>query len=387
MASTTSSGAGPLGTTRVTIPESSQMSVSAPQDITAEDLAELRTPNHNAVDSMPPPQPIPGVDMSGNDMRFMESTRYDGVMRGYMSGPGDDAQAGPPNLAPLPQNQDALPPPPSNDWQQLYGQSENEKGEWRRLAQELGQQVQATQAQLAEVLNRQASIEQTLTQPSFSAPSQPQGPPPRIFPEKNPNELVNYGEIESIIWNEILPTIAQRDAMTVAQAKDAAAASTQRILPTWDIKPQEEMAALGQLRSAYPGFDSRFSQTERNQMILDKVGLIRSVSGANGQGGFTPMPPTAIPMGQTRPAQAPVFVDPTRAMRRATYVESAPPTQMSREPSSQPSLVDSFRAEWAAMDEAARATGRSRASAADYKRLLNKYGIQEVNDWPGGASR
>lgn len=366
------------------LPDSSVKSIAPASDATPADIAEFQGPR-TGPDSLPPQ----GLDMNGEQNRFQESSRYDAQPRGYSTEPAYTTGNAPTGEPPIP-DQPAYQPQPIQDWQQAYGQSENEKGEWRSLALQMAQERQQVLEQLQGMQNRLTEI-QAAPQPQYNPA--PAGPPPRIFPEKPPGELMTWGEMEQVLWQEVLPTMIQRDSMTMEQARDAAAASAQRMLPSWDINGTEEAGAINTLRSTYPNFDQRFSATERNRMIQDQVALTRARTGQTSAA--TPRPPVMMPVGQlpgtqppaTRPIQPVQLVDPNRVIRQQTYIESASPAQMQREPSYAASPSSSYQQELAALDNEAKVkTGNpnARATAAQVKTLLQKYGIREVNDWAGG---
>jgi hypothetical protein len=322
-------------------------------EMTQADLNDLRTGT--------------GPDLSGDEFRNMESSRYDGTPRGYSQADQPYTEE---NLPPEPQQvYQPEPETPVENFQQKYGQSENEKGEWRRMALQAQEQNQMLANQLAEISNR-------LTQPA--QPQQPQGPPPRLFPDKQPGELLTFGEMEDILINDVLPTIEQRAQLAANQAQDWSTARAQRMQSTWDVSSQEELQALNALRGSISNFDNRFTATEQNQMIMNQVQLNRS-SQPN-----LSVRPTATPVGRVQ--QPPVLVDANKLMRKQTYIESSAPAQMQSEPSTTVSVQTRFQQDLDALDAEAQAKTGRKATPSQLKSLLVKYGVSEVNDWGIGTS-
>src|SRR3990172_5624474 len=353
------------------LPETSTKAISPVGTVTPVDIDEFRkgsTPME--------------VDMFGDQYRNMDSSRYDAVTRGSASEPAYISTTAPDPESILAQNQSAyLEPEPTAaepDFRQKYGQSENEKGEWRRVANEAQSMNQALLAQLAEITNRLTSA----PQPQYIQP-QPTGPPPRIYPEKAEGELMTWGEFEDRLRNDIVPDIVNRTNAAGQYAADSAAARAQRMLPQWDVTGLEENVAMNVLRQKYYNFDQRFTATEENDMLMTQVALTRARTGTNP--GFS-TPPTATAVGRVggngaNPPTAPVMVDPNRVVRRATYIESAAPAQTGAEPSTTNDMRAKFQQELQQLDSSARAkTGRG-ISAIEMRELLGRYGIQQANDW------
>lgn len=343
------------------LPDNSVKSIET-GNVTQADLEEYRGDNRDRM-QMP--------DMSGREFEYMDSARYDADTRGLSQPDILETSEPEPDLT-RSQNQEAyvepVQPEPETDYRRKYGESENEKGEWRRVASEAQEQNRLLAQQLAEITNR-------LTQPVMQ--QQPSGPPPRLFPEKQPGELVTFQEIEQILLNEVLPTIEQRSQLAASQAQDLAAASAQKMLPNWDVSPSEENSAINSLRNEFVNFDNRFTATEKNRMVLGKVNSLRSSNGNN-----LNRPPVAQAVG--RVSNPPVLVDPNRTMRRATYIESANPVQP--EPHIPTSRPAQFQAALDALDAEARAKTGGRASAKQMEALFEKFGYGRVNDWGNGTS-
>lgn len=310
--------------------------------------------------------------MTGTQYQHMDATRYDMEPRGLFS---QQPALNPEPVQVMPEQQafaEPPPPQPQQNWQHLYGQSENEKGEWRRIAQQQSDQMAALQQQI--VALQTAGVSQVgnggyaPSGPAYDASFDP-------FPERPNSELVNWGEVKSLLRDEILPTMDLR----ARQAQDAATARSQRMMPQWDVQPQEEATALMALRGEFAGLDQRFTATEVNRMIQSRVWLNRSTNAA--ANGFA-APPMATAVGRIAPSASPqpsppVFVDPNRMVRRATYIETAPPAQMTNEPTQQLTGAMAFRADLSAFEQKA---GR-RATAPEYRDLLIRHGVAVVNDF------
>lgn len=347
------------------IPDSSIKSVSV-GNVTEADIAEFQRGTSQA-------DILPGM-MSGREFEHMDSVRYDGGQRGFNTGEPQVHTQEPVIVGNDQMNQPATrivyndsPQEPIN-YQQRYGQSENEKGEWRRLAQETGAQNAALAAQLAEISNRLSQAPQMQPQPQT---------PIRLFPTRDPNEIVNFGELEQIFRDEVLPALQ----VSELRSSDIATARAQRMLPGWDVQPQEETQALQTLRNQFSNFDNRFTATEKNAMLVNQVAVTRTQSGNN-----VSQRPTAIPVGRVVGTGALAngqvqYIDPNRAMRRATYVESSAPTQTMADPTSTTDPRQRFAQELQALDQAALASTGRRATAKQMEQLFTKFGVPRVNDW------
>jgi hypothetical protein len=354
----------------VEIPKTSQKSVSQ-SDATPADIEEFRR------GTLTP-------DMSGDEFVNMGAARYDPDARGFTATqPAYPADPMPelPHTAEQPAYQEPQAPGAEPDFKQKYGEALNAMGEWRRMAE----RNQALIEQLAEVNNRLSSAPPP--QPGY-APPQPPGPPARIYPDKGLGELMTVGEYEDSLRNDILPEIYNRATVAMQQAADMAAARAQRMLPAWDVQPAEEGRAIQSLRSEFQNFDQRFTATEKNGLIQGRVAALRAQNGANGNQYGTR--PTATAVGRVAgaggaPAAAPRIIDPNQVVRQQTFIESAPPTQMSAEPTASSDPRVAFARDLQALDaEALAKTGR-KATAIQVKTLLSRYGIGEVNDWQGGT--
>ena len=153
------------------------------------------------------------------------------------------------------------------------------------------------------------------------------------------------------------------------QAQDYAVARTQRQQPTWDIQPAEENMALRVLRSRYPNLEQRFGMTEINDLLRDQVMILRS----QGIGRMAPQP---VQVGPAASQPRPVYVDPSQVIRRQTYIETAPPTATT-EPTPPMRLDQAFMAELKTLE----VKKGSRLSAPEYKDLLIRHGVAQVNDF------
>lgn len=350
--------------------------------VTSADLREAHARNESKLRS----------DMSGEQFRFMEGSRFDMDPRGV----GAVTPSLPPEPEPRPMQADFLPPPaPSVEdelakFKKLYGQSENEKGEIRRKLEEMEQRLNSIGPGPQFTPPPQfppgwGYPPQGYIQPQWNVPMAPQQlpqpqAPERLFPERDPNEPLTWGELDELMTTEIAPAFqnVRRDA------REEAVASIQRQLPNWDVQPQEEQQALYVLRTRYPGFDGRFMPTERNAMIYDYVRFLRAVS-PQATPQARPIFNTVGQAGQT-PPQPPVIVDPSAVVRKDMHIESAPSTSSTPEPVPM-DIRAQFLRERDALDAAYRQKTGNPAPASAIKELLVKYGVQEVNDWGEGVAR
>lgn len=245
------------------------------------------------------------------------------------------------------QTPQAVAPPKSpqdseeRNWKQLYGQSENEKGEWRRTAEE-------AQFRAGQLEQRLQQLESMVTQQQqTAAPVEP----PRLF-EKDPDELPTVAEVEQIM--------RQRDAYIYQQQQQIqylAQAHALSLKAAHGITPQVEQ----EVATKYPWIASLPEGPQR-------IEAIRSL-----------MPreqpqPTAPPQ---RPQPTPQQVQQAQNVaRRVTYVE---PSHGASPTGEHPSAQQLFEKELAA---ASQKPFMERRKAM--QEVFHKYGITEQNDFRGG---
>jgi len=347
--------------------------INAPSVASPAELSEFHREGSQTVD-------IPQPDFSEGN-RHQPSSRYDLVQRGVASEPMYVPETMPRYEAGS-ENQEAYLEPeqaqPEPDFRQKYGQSENEKGEYRRMAEVERQRADQLTQQIMEINNR------LMSQPVQYQQPMPSGPPPRIWPNKQPGELMTWEEQEQVSY-EMINYVQSQIAQNSLRVKDEAVAEAQKMLPSWDIGPLEESQAIAGLRGQFQGFDQRFTAVEKNKMIAREVVALRASSASASPA--VPVRPIATAIGRVgngAPTNT-VYVNPTSVIRKQTYVESAAPSQVNNEPTEPINRDKAVAAEMAALDAQAKAAGKGRATADQMQAVMDKYfGFKHVNDWGPG---
>jgi hypothetical protein len=338
-------------------------------------------------------------DIMGEQNRFVESARYDPATRGITSSPEAsfaDAYTPPPT----PEQPALVQPPPAAQpgeadyWKQRYGTSENEKGEWRRLAEENSAQVRQLNDAMEDLrarVNLQQSAAPQMPYGATQAYPQQQAALPQEFVlirDRAPDEVLTVADMNRIAAQEILPGMQQVYARATNDAYQRALADAQRMIGQWDVTPREE----ADIRQRFPEI-GYLPLPSQNRIIQEHVRLGRAAAAA------TQPPPVSRPQavavghvsqvapaaGNTQQPPRPVIVDPASVMRKTTYIESAPPAQSPTEPQVQAAPEVAYQQELAALDAEWRKRGHPRAPASENRKLLLKYGMPEVNDFSGGT--
>jgi hypothetical protein len=129
-----------------------------------------------------------------NTPAWQPGSRYDTQVRGLTS--QDYTQHAPIEAPPRPEepvyDTSVMPTTPETNWQQLYGRSENEKGELRRMLNEYNATLTATMAELTALRNAQ-SVNAYPTSPVHA--QQPQYQLPETF---FPVRLTRYSVTSSV---------------------------------------------------------------------------------------------------------------------------------------------------------------------------------------------
>jgi hypothetical protein len=305
--------------------------------------------------------PVPAPENAGEQFE-LEAPRHQGGGthdpndRGYGSGIGV-AQRGENNIeleAPETPTvpdfvadpfEDINPPAPDQNWQQMYGQSENEKGQWRKTANEAMTELAQLKAELG--VMRNATSPATPGYPAqYSTPQQPAQAqqaqmPETFFPDKSPDDIVETKDVDALVRNVVGPAVMQLQqqqqqlyAETLAAQKRAAG-----ITPDVEAKMAAECPWL--------------------QSIPEGPARIQAMQG------YAQQRRQAQP-GKAAPATAQVSPD-QAAARRVTYIESGKAATPSE---SEVPVQQRIAQEWA-----------QAKNAADKKAILIKYGMQHVNDW------
>ena len=287
----------------------------------------------------------------------------------------------------IPQDNYQGAPVQNQNFQQMYGQSENEKGELRKRLELAEERERMLQAQLQGSINPvqapnffgptaspQATAEQHVQAPVqyATAPRQPQNYDlSRIrFTNKEDGEMILAEDFNQAIREQVAPYVI--DAYNRAEAAETSAAQAQaRFFESqksqMGITPQVEQAALTAqpwIRNigdptAYLGALQNYKSTQDLQNVA-QAAIPRPVPQAR-QAGQPAQMPQASPQGQ-------------RMLRRTTYVEGAG-QRMAGEPNQgQNSAAMQWEAAWAATMQLP--FGQR---ASKQRELLNARGVNSVS--------
>jgi len=241
---------------------------------------------------------------------------------------------------------------PQQNWQQLYDQSENEKGELRRQLQaakeaqaQLALQQQMIQAQM------QLASAQTQAQPQPRQQHyQPQGP---LFPGKTREDVLTLGEIE----DRLAPAIQGLIYNAVEGANDRYSALETQFVNTRKAQAGITPMVEFQILAEQPWINSLNGAAK-----VDAMASVLALKKAQA-------PPVAV-QPQPQP-QAPM----TAAPRRLLYVEPGRPTAQ------EPRQIDAQAAmqqEWMNTTVLPLAGGQREAAQ---KAVLQKYGANQVSGY------
>jgi hypothetical protein len=288
--------------------------------------------------------------------RFQGGGQHDTQDRGVGSGIGV-AQRGahdPEYTTPPPPEvpnfvQDNVPRASQQDFQQMYGQSENEKGQWRKTATEAMAELEKMKLELGAM--RAAVTPNAATgypQPQTYGAPQPaqaqQAPqlPETFFPEKEPGDFMEAKDVDALVRNVLAPAVLQlnQQQLQLQQQSVAAQKAAAGITPIVEAKLNAECPWL----QAVPEGPTRIQAMQ---------GVLQQLKAAQPQ---QPQQPQ-----QTRVAPE------AAAARRVTYVESQ---QAAKSSESEVPLQQRIAQEMAGAK-----------TAAQKKAILMKYGMQQANDW------
>ncbi len=284
--------------------------------------------------------------------RFQAGGQHDLEDRGLGSGVGvhqrgaNDPAVKMPEVPELPAFvQDAPVEAPEQNFQQMYGQSENEKGKWRKTAEEAMNELAQMKTELAGMRAASATPGYTTPQPTYPQVAQPTVAsqlPETFFPDRSENDIVEIKDVDAMLKNLVAPAVLQLNQQQ--QYLQQQAAQTAKV--SAGITPAIEQ----QLIAECPWV----------QQVPDGPARVQAMQGLMQQ--RQAAQPTAAPQPQStqvNPEQA--------AARRVTYVESggaATPHE------TEIPLQQRVAQEWAG------------AKTAKQKRdILIKYGMQHANDW------
>lgn len=330
-------------------------------------------------DDIAPPANHP---LMGEDMRYMDTTRYQAGASGFST----DTGTPPVQYEEIRPEQPAYAPEPAadRDYRQAYGESQNAMGEWRRMAQEQAAQVQQLQQQLADA-NARLVMTQSQAPVAYqqAAAATPINLP--LFANRAPDDIPTAGELNAAFadainrfaYGEVLPAIQQAQYIAEQQALSGA----QRRFGGWDVTPVEEAEVTNKF-----GWLRRLPPAERDQFVLEHVRALRGVRNGGNGAVTTPYPAvrpqvTQVPQPQAA-APRPVLVEPRSVISKQTFVERAAPVS-GTEPQPQLTREQAMAQELAALDAEWRKKGHERAPAYAMKEVLKRHGVNEFNDWGG----
>ena len=293
----------------------------------------------------------------GEGGEFQEGGRYSSTPTGYGSGPEYDRQVYDEGIQEQPpRTEEALYAPQGaqegQDFRQLYGRSENEKGQWRRVAEDAMTQLEQLKGELA--LLRNATSTTANYPPSqqgynvVSTPTQQQQPvdysqmlPATYFPNKQPNDVVEVAEVDQLVRGAIGPAVLQ-----LQQQQQA----------LW----AQQIAAMKASAGITPAVEARLVSTHPwLNNVQDGQPRIAAMQSIIVQASQPAQPTQAAPQPLVNPTQA--------AARRVTYVESGRPTS----PDGAGKPLQQIIAE-----EFAQAK-----TSAEKRAVLMKYGAQRANEF------
>lgn len=237
------------------------------------------------------------------------------------------------------------------NWQQLYGQSENEKGELRRQLQ-AAQEAQAQLALQQQMLQSMqlAQAQNQNHQPPQQPRYQPQGP---LFPGKTRDDVLTLGEIE----DRLAPAI---QGLIYNQGQEAE--TRYAALETQFVNTRKAQAGITPMVEFQILAEQPWINSLNGAARVDAMASVLALKKA--QAPVQPAQPQAQPM-----AQRPV------ATQRLLYVEPGRPT------ANEPRPVDpqmAMQQEWMASMSLPMEGGKRELAQ---KQILLKYGAQQVSGW------
>lgn len=289
----------------------------------------------------------------GEDNRFSTNQRHAFDTSGIGTGPENDRRQIAENDPNSPQFRD-LPTEdysptadgsvqlPEPTWQDRFGNETNEKGKWRRTAED-------AMSELARLKNELSMLRNTGPTQAAQPSPQPNSPtstdyasmlPETFFSDKQPDDSVSVQEVNDVLRKTVGPAVLQlwhQQQQLIAQQ----IASQKRAS---GITPQLEQ----RITAEFPWIANIPDGEARVAAMSD---IMRRTQQAG-------------PIANTKPA----LVDPSQAAaRRVTYIEGNKQVQSNDgEKTVQQRIAEEFRAA---------------PTAADKRAVLLKYGAQQVNDF------
>lgn len=249
--------------------------------------------------------------------------------------------------------------PPIQDWQRLYGQSENEKGEWRRKAAELEETLNL-------VLNQQQPQPQPTMPANYSMPYQGQQPVYGNQPQVDPfegmgdDDVVQGKQVKQLIGQHVAPYMWQLHQQTQAAHQEVAQLRQQQFTAA---KRSAGIDNLTELR-----FKAKYPQVAGMPDSVEKLNLMQALMKVEQPTQAAPVPP--ITTQSTNPTQ--------NIVRRVTYTESN--RGVAGEPNTDRNSL--FQAK---MAEAAKQPFHLRANAM--KAVFKEFEVPQINTFGTGRFR
>lgn len=304
--------------------------------------------------------PDDAIERGLREIMLNPSGNNPNAVYGYTSNPQPEAAPDPgPTLEQLEELERAraqVAAQPQQNFQQLYGQSENEKGELRRALQakedqqnQLALQNQMLQAQLQNLAIQMSQPPATPPAPNFG---QPQFGPPQSFFGKDRTEVLLAGEAEE----RLLPAL-----YSVYQEAQAARAQAQA-LEQQLISSKKMAAGITPLVEFQVASENPWVNSLTGSVKVDAIASILASKKA-----ATPAP--QVPNPPTPPASA-------MANQRVLYVEGARPVTNNEPRFVSPQLA--LEQEWAATYNLPLEGGKREEAQ---RAILLKHGAQQVSGW------
>lgn len=308
-----------------------------------------------------------------NEEEWQDGARHQADVQGMGTGPDSErarlaaAKVQSPPPAPNVQERLMSDEPPAPNYQQLYGQETNEKGKWRRTAEDALAELNQAKSELAALRNMQVGQgaptgyppayayqpPAQAYQPQYAypygqpqvpqVPQAPQVPSQMNFFNKDAGEFIEVSEMNKVLSEVVAPAVMQlwQQQQSLQQAQVVA------MKMGAGITPQVEQ----RLAVSFPWLQS----------IQDGPPRIAAMQDILNRESQQPTAPVRAPQATQSPVEA--------AARRVTYIESA--SNRSQAGPGEGKTLDQIIAE-----EYSKAT-----TAAEKRAVLLKYGGQQVNDF------
>jgi len=294
---------------------------------------------------------------------YQEGGRFDANDRGVGSGinspqvPGNYEEAEPrPEEALYAQDAESQEGEGYQDWKKMYGDSENEKGEWRRTAQEAMQQLEQMKAELGSM---RAAFAQAPQQAQYQPPQAPYYAPPQQLPYNVPQQaqpqfpdtyFPDKGEGDFLEPRDVDNVLQRVDAYMQGLQQQGLQLYMQQ-LQLMKTSAGIDQATEQRIAGTYPWIAQMPEGPAKIQAIQQMVNAEKAKTPASRQ----PKPTQA----RVSPEQA--------AARRVTYIENnRQKSHTEAEVPLQQRIAQEFTAAKTAFEK---------------RKVLEKYGMRTANDW------